>query len=86
MLDAWERYCDMLHIEAQTKKTESVVFCSGDDDNASIVDGSFVQRVSLARGRRSILDDINFTYKRIRIKVVESFVCCTLDATDWGRV
>ena len=28
----------------------------------------------LLRGRRSILDDINFKYKRIRIKVVESFV------------
>ena len=74
LLDAWERFCDMLHIETQTKKTESVVFCSDDDDNVSIVDGSFVQRVALARGRRSILDDINFTYKRIRIKVVESFV------------
>ena len=67
-LDAWERFCDTHHIETQTKKTESMVFCPDDDNNTSIVDESFVQRVSLGRGRRSILDDINFS------KMVESFV------------
>ena len=48
-----------------------MVFCSRDDGSTSIVDESFVQRVSLGRGHRSIFDDINCTYKRI--KMVESF-------------
>ena len=74
LLDAWERFCDSLHIETESKKTESMVFCSDDDDNTSIVDESFVQRVSLGRRRRSILDEINCTYKRARIEMVDYFV------------
>ena len=48
--------------------------CCADDNNSQIVDESFVKRIFSTRGRRSILEDINFMYKRMRIKVVESFV------------
>ena len=48
--------------------------CCADDNNSPIVDESFVKRIFSTRGRRSILEDINFMYKRMRIKVVESFV------------
>ena len=67
------KFCDMLRIETHThtKKTESIVFYCHDDDSSSIIDESFVQRVFSTKGRRSIL---YFTYKRMRIKVVESFV------------
>ena len=61
LLDAWEQFCDTHHIETQTEKTESMTFCPDDDNNTAIVDEPFVQCVSLGRGRRSILDDINFT-------------------------
>ena len=74
LLDAWEQFCDTHHIETQTEKTESMTFCPDDDNNTAIVDEPFVQCVSLGRGRRSILDDINFTYNRARIKMVDSFV------------
>ena len=74
LLNAWEQYCDTHHIESQTKKTESWIFCTDDDSDTSIVDESFVQRLSLGRGRRSMFDYINFTYKRVRIKMVETFV------------
>ena len=51
-----------------------MIFCTEDDNDTSVVDESFVQRLSLGRGRRSMFDYINFTYKRVRIKMVETFV------------
>ena len=75
LLDAWEKFCDLYHIETQTKKTESNVFCAQDDDAASIIDESFAERIASVRGRRSIRGKIHFTYNCMRIKIVETFTC-----------
>jgi exonuclease III len=68
LVDRWEVYCDSNHQETQVKKTEIVIFTFSEDIRCRAEGGV----LRLPCGRR-LYREIDFSYKGLKINVVNSF-------------